>query len=183
MAIVNNTFFRVLISPADSTGASEISNADRVNIIGGGAVDEQGIILENSNHAYSTINRRVLLNVWSGVAPTSSTAGTGAVYKNTSTSFIVGLESPATVGTARQLITAFVHYQGTVKVEVFTPALVSLDSHTFGASAAATTASDTLTWSTTTDVVIKVSLAGITSPSSADGYLWGVRITEAQIVI
>ena len=71
MAIQNNLFFRVLIDPLDSTGASEISNADRVNIIGGGAVDEQQIVLENSNHCYSTTNRRVISQGWSLGAVTS----------------------------------------------------------------------------------------------------------------
>ena len=180
MAIVNNTYFRVLIDPSDSTGVAEISNADRVNIIGGGAVDEQAILLENSNHVYSTTNRRALLNLWSLGAPSSSAT---SLYENTSTALIVGLEMSATVGPDRQALTAYVHYKGSVKVEVLTPALVLLDDHTFTSSATATADSATLTWSTTTDIVIRIWLAGITSPSAADGFLWGVRLLENQTTI
>ena len=179
MAINNNTFFRVLVSTVDSAGASEISNADRVNVIGGGAIHEQEILLENSIHAYTTINRRAVLECWSIGAPSAST--TNYLAKETGTSFVEVLEAPATIGADRSSLTAVVNYQGSVKVEVFDTSLVSLDSVTLTNRAAAFVADGQLTWATAdTDIIIKVSLAAITSPSTADGYIWGVRILEDQ---
>lgn len=181
MAIVNNAFFRALISTTDPTGSAEISNADRVNIIGGGAVDEQRIILENANHGYATANRRTIGNVWAAGAPSSST--TNHLFKETGTGLVVALEWPAVVGADRQNLTALVHYQGSAKVEIFTPGLVSLDVHTFANSATPTAPTTTLTWSTTQAVIVRVSVAAVTSPSSVPGYLWGVRLIENQTAL
>ncbi len=178
MAIVNNAFFRALISTTDSTGAAEISNADRVNIIGGGAVDEQTIILENANHAYSTVNRRVLCNAWSGGAASSSTSR--HLFKETGASLVIALEWPARVGADRQNVACLVHYQGIAKVEIFSSALASLDSNTFGASATPTTATANLTWSTTESIIVRVSLS---NGAGSDGYLWGVRLMENQTAL
>ena len=74
MAIQNRTFFRVIGGIEDETGASQISVSDGVNVIGGGTVHEQEILLENSIHVYTTANRRALLDVWShGVVSDSTT--------------------------------------------------------------------------------------------------------------
>ena len=179
MAIQNNTYFRALIDPLDSSGAAEISNADRVNIIGGGAVDEQQIILENSNHAYSTINRRVVSQLWSLGAGTSDTLN-NYLAKETGTSLVTVVETVATVGADRQEVVACLQYQGTAEVEILTPALVSLDSQGFTNVAAPDVGSVTLSWSTTTQVIVRIKIAAVTSPSAADGFLWGFRILENQ---
>ena len=186
MAINNNTFFRVLISTTDSTGATEISNADRVNIIGGGTVHEQEIILENSIHAYTTSNRRAVLEAWSIGADSASTDNYLArtLHADSGTAFVEVLEAPATIGVDRSSLTAVVNYQGSVKIEVFDASLSSLVSQTYTSRAAAFVGDVTLSWATSdTDVIIKVSLAAITSPSSADGYIWGLRILEDQTAL
>lgn len=182
MAIQNNLFFRVLIDPLDSTGASEISNADRVNIIGGGAVDEQQIVLENSNHCYSTTNRRVISQGWSLGAVTSDLLF-NYLAKETGTALVTVLETPATVGSDRQSVVAVLQYQGQAQVEVLTPALVSLDSQALTSVAAPAVNNVSLSWSTTEQVIIRIKIAGTTSPSAADGYLWGFRILEDQTTI
>ena len=187
MAIQNNLFFRVLVDPLDSTGASEISNADRVNIIGGGAVDEQQIILENSNHAYSTINRRVITQGWSLGAVTSDTTNNylakvelPSPTPGSQPALSTVVETPATVGADRQSVVAVVQYQGQAQVEVLTPALVSLASQTLTSVAAPAVNNVTLSWSTTQQVIIRIKIAGTTSPSAADGFLWGYRLLEDQ---
>jgi hypothetical protein len=184
--INNNTYFRVLVSTVDSAGASEISNADRVNVIGGGAIHEQEILLENSIHAYTTTNRRAVLECWAIGAPSASTTNylSEILHADHGTSFVEVLEAPATIGADRNSLTAVVNYQGSVKVEVFDTSLVSLDSVTLTSRAAPFVADGQLSWSTAdTDIIIKVSLAAITSPSSADGYIWGVRILEDQTAL
>ena len=183
MAIVNSTYFRVLIDPSDSSGAAEISNADRVNIIGGGAVDEQQIILENANHAYSTVNRRVISQAWSLGALTSDILYNFLGKETGTASLVTILEMPATVGEDRQEIAVDLQYQGQATVEVLTPALVSLHSVAYTAQASPTLSRATLTWSTTTDVIIRVKIAGKPAPSAADGFLWGVRLMENQTTI
>ena len=183
MAIQNNTFFRVLIDPLDSTGASEISTADRVNIIGGGAVDEQQIVLENSNHCYSTVNRRVITQQWSLGAVTSDTLNNFLAKETGTASYVTVIETPATVGADRQEGTAVGQYQGIVEVEALTPALVSLSSQTLTAVAAPAVNDVPLTWSTTTQIIIRIKLKGKPDPSGADGYLWGFRLLEDQTSI
>ena len=183
MAIQNNLFFRVLVDPLDSTGASEISNADRVNIIGGGAVDEQQIILENSNHAYSTINRRVITQGWSLGAVTSDTTNNYLAKETGTAALVTVVETPATVGADRQSVVAVVQYQGQAQVEGLTPALVSLASQTLTSVAAPAVNNVTLSWSTTQQVIIRIKIAGTTSPSAADGFLWGFRLLEDQTSI
>jgi hypothetical protein len=180
MAIQNNLYFRVLVDPLDSTGASEISNADRVNIIGGGAVDEQQIILENSNHCYSTTNRRVITQGWSLGAVTSDTTNNYLAKETGTAALVTVVETPATVGADRQSVVAVVQYQGQAQVEVLTPALVSLASQTLTSVAAPAVNNVTLSWSTTQQVIIRIKIAGTTSPSAADGFLWGYRLLESQ---
>jgi hypothetical protein len=183
MAIQNNLFFRVLVDPLDSTGASEISNADRVNIIGGGAVDEQQIILENSNHCYSTTNRRVITQGWSLGAVTSDTTNNYLAKETGTAALVTVVETPATVGADRQSVVAVVQYQGQAQVEVLTPALVSLASQTLTSVAAPAVNNVSLSWSTTQQVIIRIKIAGTTSPSAADGFLWGFRLLEDQTSI
>ena len=180
MAIQNRTFFRALGGIADETGASQISVADGVNIIGGGAVHEQEVLLENSNHVYSTVNRRALLDVWSIGVVTDST--TEYVYKEATSavvSFDIALESPALVGVERQSLTWTARYQGRIKVEVFrTDTGASLSAYTGGDEASPTNESQTQTWSTVEDVFIRVSLAPIAN--TTDAILWGFRALEDQ---
>ena len=183
MTIQNNLFFRVLVDPLDSTGASEISNADRVNIIGGGAVDEQQIILENSNHCYSTTNRRVITQGWSLGAVTSDTTNNYLSKETGTAALVTVVETPATVGADRQSVVAVVQYQGQAQVEVLTPALVSLASQTLTSVAAPAVNNVTLSWSTTQQVIIRIKIAGTISPSAADGFLWGYRLLEDQTSI
>ena len=180
MAIQNRTFFRVLGGIADETGASQISVADGVNVIGGGAVHEQEVLLENSNHVYSTVNRRALLDVWSiGVINDSTSKyvykqATGAIV-----SFDIALESPALVGVERQSLTWTARYQGRIKVDVRrTDTGASLSAYTGGNEASPTNESQTQTWSTVEDVFIRVSLAPIAS--TTDAILWGFRALEDQ---
>lgn len=183
MAIQNNTFFRVIGSIADETGASQISVADGVNIIGGGSVDEQQILLENSNHAYSTINRRALLDVWSKGVVTDST--TAYIYKEATAaivSFAIALESPALVGVDRFSLTWVARYQGQIKVDVRrTDTGASLSAYTGGAEIAPVTETQTQTWSGVQDVFIRISMAPV--PSSTDAILWGFRALEDQTSI
>lgn len=181
MAINNNTAFSVLVDVADSTGASEISSAGRVNIIGGGAIDEQTILLENSIHCYTTSNRRCLANFWSAGAQNSSTSL--YLYKTTNTTLQMVLEWPAVVGADRQSISTHVQYQGNAKLEILTPALVVLDDHTYGASTTATVGTATLSWSTTTQVICRLWVQKITAPSAADGLVWGIRLLEDQTTL
>ena len=183
MAIQNNLFFRVLVDPLDSTGASEISNADRVNIIGGGAGDEQQIILENSNHCYSTTNRRVITQGWSLGAVTSDTTNNYLAKETGTAALVTVVETPATVGADRQSVVAVVQYQGQAQVEVLTPALVSLASQTLTSVAAPAVNNVTLSWSTTQQVIIRIKIAGTIAPSAADGFLWGYRLLEDQTSI
>ena len=193
MTIQNNLFFRVLVDPLDSTGASEISNADRVNIIGGGAVDEQQIILENSNHCYSTTNRRVITQAWNIGAFISDTSIASRNYlakvdlpsptPGSQPALSTVVETPATVGADRQSVVAVVQYQGQAQVEVLTPALVSLASQTLTSVAAPAVNNVTLSWSTTQQVIIRIKIAGTISPSAADGFLWGYRLLEDQTSI
>ena len=183
MAIQNNTFFRVIGSIADETGASQISVADGVNIIGGGSVDEQQILLENSNHAYSTINRRALLDVWSKGVVTDSTVS--YIYKEATAaivSFEVALESPALVGVDRFSVTWVARYQGQIKVDIRrTDTGASLSAYTGGAETAPVTETQTQTWSGVQDVFIRISMAPV--PSSTDAILWGFRALEDQTSI
>ncbi len=183
MAIQNNTFFRVIGSIADETGASQISVADGVNIIGGGSVDEQQILLENSNHAYSTINRRALLDVWSKGVVTDST--TSYIYKEATAaivSFAIALESPALVGVDRFSLTWMARYQGQIKVDIRrTDTGASLSAYTGGAEIAPVTETQTQTWSGVQDVFIRISMAPV--PSSTDAILWGFRALEDQTSI
>ena len=183
MAIQNNTFFRVIGSIADETGASQISVADGVNIIGGGSVDEQQILLENSNHAYSTINRRALLDVWSKGVVTDSTVS--YIYKEATAaivSFAIALESPALVGVDRFSVTWVARYQGQVKVDIRrTDTGASLSAYTGGAETTPVTETQTQTWSGVQDVFIRISMAPV--PSSTDAILWGFRALEDQTSI
>lgn len=183
MAIQNNTFFRVTGSVADETGASQISVADGVNIIGGGSVDEQQILLENSNHVYSTINRRALLDVWSpGVIGDSTTQ---YLYKEATAptvTFDIALESPALVGVDRFSVTWVARYQGQIKVDIRrTDTGASLSAYTGGAEIAPITETQTQTWSGVQDVFIRVSMAPV--PVSTDAILWGFRALEDQTSI
>lgn len=181
MAINNNTAFSVLVDVADSTGASEISSAARVNAIGGGAIDEQTILLENSIHCYTTSCRRAHVNWWASGAASSSSSS--ALFNTNQTALQLVAQWPATIGADRQALTALVHYQGNVKIDVLTPAAVVLDSHTFGAQASAAVVSAALAWSTNTDVLIRLYAQRITAPSAADGIVWGFRILEDQTTI
>jgi len=180
MTIQNNTYFRIIGSVADETGAGQISVADGVNIIGGGAVDEQQILLETSNHVYSTTNRRALLDVWSKGVVTDSTVS--YIYKQATAAIVtfdIALESPALVGVERQSVTWVARYQGQIKVEVYrTDTGALLSGYTGGAEIAPVTESQTQTWSTVQDVFIRVSMAPV--PSSTDAILWGFRALEDQ---
>ena len=60
---------------------------------------------------------------------------------------------------------------------------VSLDSQALTSVAAPAVNNVTLSWSTTEQVIIRIKIAGTTSPSAADGYLWGFRILEDQTTI
>lgn len=180
MAIQNRTFFRVIGGIADETGASQISVSDGVNIIGGGAVHEQEILLENATHVYTTANRRQLLDTWSiGVTSDSTTK---YVYKETTAavvSFAVALESPALVGVERQSVTWTARYQGRIKVDIRrTDTGASLSAYTGSNQASPTTETQTQTWSSIQDVYIQVSLAPIAS--TTDAILWGIRVLEDQ---
>ena len=180
MAIQNRTFFRVIGGIADETGASQISVSDGVNIIGGGAVHEQEILLENATHVYTTANRRQLLDTWSiGVTSDSTTK---YVYKETTAAvvaFAVALESPALVGVERQSVTWTARYQGRIKVDVRrTDTGASLSAYTGSNEASPTTETQTQTWSSSQDVYIQVSLSPIAS--TTDAILWGIRVLEDQ---
>ena len=182
MAIQNNTFFRVIGSIADETGASQISVADGVNIIGGGSVDEQQILLENSNHAYSTINRRALLDVWSkGVVGDSTTA---YIYKEATSAtptFAIALESPALVGVDRFSFTWVARYQGRIKVVVRrTDTGGNLSAYTGSNQTTPFTETQTQTWSGVSDVYIQVEMR---PTLTVDAILWGFRALEDQTSI
>ena len=183
MAIQNRTYFRVLGGVADETGASQISVSDGVNAIGGGAVDEQQILLENSNHVYSTACRRALLDVWSPGVIGDSTSK--YLYQETTAgivAFAIALESPALVGLDRLSVTWTARYQGRIIVDVRrTDTGASLSAYTGSNQATATTETQTQTWSTVRDVFIRVSLAPVAS--TADAILWGIRALEDQTSI
>jgi hypothetical protein len=165
MAIQNRTFFRVIGGVADEAGASQISVSDGVNIIGGGAVHEQEILLENSIHVYTTANRRQLLDTWSIGVTSDSTSK--YVYKEATAavvSFAVALESPALVR---------------IKVDVRrTDTGASLSAYTGSNQASPTTESQTQTWSTVQDVYLQISLAPVAN--TTDAILWGFRALEDQ---
>ena len=183
MAIQNRTYFRVIGGTADETGASEISVSDGVNIIGGGAVHEQEILLENATHVYTTANRRALLDTWSHGVVTDST--TIYLYQETTSAaptFAVALESPALVGVERQSVTWVARYQGRIKVDVRrTDTGASLSAYTGSNQASPTTETQTQTWSSVQDVYIQVSLSPIAS--TTDAILWGFRALEDQTSI
>ena len=180
MAIQNRTFFRVIGGVADEAGASQISVSDGVNIIGGGAVHEQEILLENSIHVYTTANRRPLLDTWSIGVTSDSTSK--YVYKEATSavvSFAVALESPALVGVERQSVTWTARYQGRIKVDVRrTDTGASLSAYTGSNQASPTTESQTQTWSTVQDVYLQISLAPVAN--TTDAILWGFRALEDQ---
>ena len=180
MAIQNRTFFRVIGGIEDETGASQISVSDGVNVIGGGAVHEQEILLENSIHVYTTANRRALLDVWShGVVSDSTTIYLYKEATSAAPTFAVALESPALVGQERQSVTWVARYQGRIKVDVIrTDTGASLSAYTGSNQASPTTETQTQTWSSVQDVYIQVSLSPIVFIT--DAILWGFRALEDQ---
>jgi hypothetical protein len=182
MAIQNNTYFRIIGTIGDPTGATQISVVDGANTIGG-AVNEQEVVLEDSNHIYSTTNRRAILDAWSIGAPSSSTSK--FLYKEATAavvSFDVALEAPATVGTDRRSVAFVAQYQGRLKVEILRADTgASVASYTGSNETSPITEAQTLTWATHTDVVVRVSLAPVAS--TTDAILWGIRALEAQTSI
>ena len=182
MAIQNNTYFRAIGTAADPTGATQINVVDGQNAIGG-SINEIEILLENGNHVHSTTNRRAIIDTWSIGAPSSST--TKYLYKEATAAIVafgVALEAPAHVGVDRQSVTFLAQYQGRLKVDILRADTgASVASHTGSNQTSATTETQTLTWSTHTDVVVRVSLAPVAS--TTDAILWGVRVLEDQTSI
>ena len=183
MAIQNPAYLRVIGGVLDETGASQISVSDGTNIIGGGAVDEQQIILENGNHAYSTINRRAIFDDWSPGAVTSDTAS--YLYKEATSgavSYGGAIKGPATVGADRQSVTFVCHYQGRLRFSILNASTgATLASYTGSDQTSPTVESQQLTWSTTTDVVVLIELQPVVT--TTDAILWGARVLEDQYSI
>ena len=175
MAINNNGYFRVIVSETDGTGASEISTADGTSVIGGGAVHEQEILLENATHAYTAGNRAAVLEV----AALGDTVTPDTIATTSSTSYTEILHSACTVGQDRQSLTVHVEYTGRVQVSVTTRAGGALDSdETSDSPTTHTTDVIGLSWTSgETDVLIKVELKK-TDAGSQDGELYSVRVLE-----
>lgn len=175
MAINNNGYFRVIVSETDGTGASEISTADGTSVIGGGAVHEQEILLENSTHAYTAGNRAAVLEV----AALGDTVTPDTIATTSSASYTEILHSACTVGQDRQSLTVHVEYTGRVQVSVTTRAGGALDSdETSDSPTTHTTDVIGLSWTSgETDVLIKVELKK-TDAGSQDGELYSVRVLE-----
>jgi len=175
MAINNNGYFRVIVSETDGTGASEISTADGTSVIGGGAVHEQEILLENSTHAYTAGNRAAVLEV----AALGDTATQDTIATTSSTSYTEILHSACTVGQDRQSLTVHVEYTGRVQVSVPTRAGGALDSdETSDSPTTHNTGVIGLSWTSgETDVLIKVELKK-TDAGAQDGELYSVRVLE-----
>ena len=175
MAINNNGFFRVIVSETDGTGASEISTADGTSVIGGGAVHEQEILLENATHAYTAGNRAAVLEL----AALGDTVTPDTIATTSSTSYTEILHSACTVGQDRQSLTVHVEYTGRVQVSVTTRAGGALDSdETSDSPTTHTTGVIGLSWTSgETDVLIKVELKK-TDAGAQDGELYSVRVLE-----
>lgn len=175
MAINNNGYFRVIVSETDGTGASEISTADGTSVIGGGAVHEQEILLENATHAYTAGNRAAVLEL----AALGDTVTPDTIATTSSASYTEILHSACTVGQDRQSLTVHVEYTGRVQVSVTTRAGGALDSdETSDSPTTHTTDVIGLSWTSgETDVLIKVELKK-TDAGSQDGELYSVRVLE-----
>jgi hypothetical protein len=122
--------------------------------------------------------------LWSLGAATSDLLFNYLAKETGTAALVTVVETVATVGADRQSVTACLQYQGNATVEVLTPALVSLASQSLTAVAAPALGSVTLSWATpTTDMIIRVKISGTTTPSAADGYLWGFRLLEDPTTI
>lgn len=175
MAINNNGYFRVIVSETDGTGASEISTADGTSVIGGGAVHEQEILLENATHAYTAGNRAAVLE--------SAAHGDGATQNKIATTssgvYVHILHAACTVGKDRQSLTAHVEYVGRARVRITTRAGVQLAvGITSDSPTTHTTDTIALSWTSgETDVLVRVDLKK-TDAGSQDGELYSVRVLE-----
>lgn len=170
MAIQNNNFFTVLVSTSDLTGAAEISSSRETNVIGGGSVDEQTALLENSITVYTAVNRCVLFH--------AASVNDEELFSTTSTSYTEALQAPSIVGQDRQSTTVSVESTGRCKIFVYeTSSATELANHEFSdfADTRKVETETSLTWSTTTDVYFKLM---IKKTGSNPAKLYSVRVLE-----
>ena len=168
MAIQNNDFFVVIGGPADFVGASEFSST-RGTVIGGGAVDENQALLENSIMVYNALGRSV-------VAHTVS-VNDNVQFTTSSASYVDACECPARVGDDRQAISVEVDATGQCKVFVHESSSgTELDNDELSDSAdTRKVQTGSLSWSTTTSVYFVVQ---IKKTGSNDAEFYGARFLE-----
>ncbi|MBB77344.1 MAG: hypothetical protein CMJ75_22795 [Planctomycetaceae bacterium] len=181
MAIVNNAFFRVLNSVQDPTGSTEIAIGAEQGSIGGGAVDEQGTILENCNHLYSGLCLSVVWQCVSWGSGASQSALAEDSRAGAQTTFVEVLSGVFSVGAARD-VSCSIDFQGQAQVAAYdltTPTPTLLDSFTTSSSPSAQTLeSDTLSLSGELEIRVAVSLKK--TDTSDPALLYGVRLRELQ---
>lgn len=178
MAVISNSYFRILNSTEDPTGSTEIAIGAELGVIGGGQVDEQGAILENTNHLWASLNLATVF----GAQSFGSGASQSPLCTESATTYQEQISTRCTVGEDRNL-DAVVDYIGQVQVIAYTTGGAILDSLTTSSSPTAQALeSGALDVSGETEILIKVFLKK-TDTGSQDGELYGVRCRETATTL